>query len=64
LNGKRQFLAYFYDVNLLMGNIDTINKSTETVIDAGKEIGLEGKAEKTVGIAGHVSICVLHVGFH
>jgi hypothetical protein len=33
-------------VNLLGNNADTINKNTETFINASKEIGLEIKAEK------------------
>jgi hypothetical protein len=32
----------------MMGdNIDTINKNTETIIDASKEVGLEVNIEKT-----------------
>jgi hypothetical protein len=46
LKGTHQFLAYADDVNLL-GDIDTIKKSTETSIDASKEDGLEVNAEKT-----------------
>jgi hypothetical protein len=34
------------DVNILGDNVDTINKNTETVIDASKEDGLEVNAEK------------------
>jgi hypothetical protein len=34
-------------VNLLGDNIDTIKKNTETLIDAGKEVGLEINVEKT-----------------
>jgi hypothetical protein len=34
-------------VNLLGHNIDTIKKSTETLFDASKEVGLEVNAEKT-----------------
>jgi hypothetical protein len=34
-------------VNLLGDNIDTINKNTETLIDASKEVGLETNLEKT-----------------
>jgi hypothetical protein len=34
-------------VNLLGDNRDTIKKSTETVIDASKEVGLEVNTEKT-----------------
>jgi ABC-type siderophore export system fused ATPase/permease subunit len=35
------------DVYLLANNVDTINKSTETLIDAAKEVGLEVNKEKT-----------------
>jgi hypothetical protein len=41
LNGTHQLLAYADDVNLVGGNIDTIKKNTETLIDAGKEVCLE-----------------------
>jgi hypothetical protein len=44
LNGAHQFMAYDDDVNLLGNNIDTMRKSTETLFDAGKEIGLEVNA--------------------
>jgi hypothetical protein len=47
LNGANQLLAYADDVNLLGDNIDIINKNTETLIDASKEVGLEVKVEKT-----------------
>jgi hypothetical protein len=47
LNGTHQLLAYADDVNLLGDNIDTINKNTETLIDASKEVGLEVNIEKT-----------------
>jgi hypothetical protein len=40
-------LAYVGDANLLGDNIDTVNKNTQTLIDASKEVGLEGKLEKT-----------------
>jgi hypothetical protein len=32
-------------MNLLGDNIDTINKNTETLIDASKEVGLEMNRE-------------------
>jgi hypothetical protein len=47
LNGTPQLLAYADDVNLLGGNIGTINKSTETLIDASKVVCLEVNVEKT-----------------
>jgi hypothetical protein len=34
-------------VNLLGGNIDTVKKNTETLLDAIKEVGLEINVEKT-----------------
>jgi hypothetical protein len=47
LNGTHQLLAYADDVNLLGDNIDTIEKNTETLTDASKEVGLEINVEKT-----------------
>jgi hypothetical protein len=47
LNGTHQLLAYADDLNLLGDNIDTIEKNTETVIDASKEVGLEINVERT-----------------
>jgi hypothetical protein len=41
LNGTHQPLAYADDGNLLGDNMGTINKNTETLIDASKEVGLE-----------------------
>jgi hypothetical protein len=46
-NGTHQLLAYADDVNLLGDNIDTINKSSEIVIDACKEVDLEIRIQKT-----------------
>jgi hypothetical protein len=37
VNGTHHLLAYADDVNLLGGNIDTINRNTETLRDASKE---------------------------
>jgi hypothetical protein len=47
LNGTNQPLAYADEVNILGENIDTIQKNTEALFDAGKEVGLEVKSEKT-----------------
>jgi hypothetical protein len=47
LNGTHQLLAYADDVNLLGNNISTMNRNTETFIDASEEIGLEINIEKT-----------------
>jgi hypothetical protein len=47
LNGTHRLLAYADDVNLLGDNTDIINKNTETLIDASKEVGLEVNVEKT-----------------
>jgi hypothetical protein len=47
LNETHQLLPYADDANLLGDNIDTIKKSTETLIDASKEVGLEINVEKT-----------------
>jgi hypothetical protein len=45
-NGTHQLLAYV-GVNLLGDNVDTIEKNTEALIDASKEVGLEINVEKT-----------------
>jgi hypothetical protein len=47
LNGTHQLLAYANDVNILRYNIDTIKKSTKTLIVASKEGCLEIDVEKT-----------------
>jgi hypothetical protein len=47
LNGAHQLLFYADDVNLLGDNIDTINKSSKTLVDDSKEVGLEINVEKT-----------------
>jgi hypothetical protein len=47
LNGTHQLLAYPDDVNLLGDDIDTVIRNTETLIHAGKEVGMEVNVEKT-----------------
>jgi hypothetical protein len=46
LNGTHQLLVCA-DVNLLGGNMNIINKKTEVLLDASKEVCLEVNAEKT-----------------
>jgi hypothetical protein len=47
LNGEHQLLVYADDVNVLEDNMNTVKKTTETLIDASKEIGLEVNIEIT-----------------
>jgi hypothetical protein len=47
LNGTDQLLAHADDVNLMGDNIVTIKKSTETLTEDSKEVGIEVNVEKT-----------------
>jgi hypothetical protein len=47
LNGTHQLLAHFYDVNIAGENIDIIQKNTEALLHAGKEVDLQVNPEKT-----------------
>jgi hypothetical protein len=52
LNGAHRLLVCADDVNLVLGDdIDTVKKSTETLIDASKEAGLEVNRRKTEHIS-------------
>jgi hypothetical protein len=46
LKGTHQLLAYADNVNVLGDNIDTIEKNTETLIHASREVGLQINVEK------------------
>jgi hypothetical protein len=46
MNGTHQLLAYA-DVNIVVENVDTIQKNTKALLDASKEAGLEVNPEKT-----------------
>jgi hypothetical protein len=50
LNGTHRLLVCADDVNLLGDNIDTINKNTQTLVGASKEVRLEVNAEKIIYI--------------
>jgi hypothetical protein len=40
-------LAYADDVNLLGDSVNTVKENSETILEAGRDIGLEINAEKT-----------------
>ena len=46
-NGTHQLLVYADDVNILGGSIHTIKKTSDTLVVASKETGLEINADKT-----------------
>jgi hypothetical protein len=47
LNGTHQILVYADNVNILGENISTKEKSTETLLEACRDVGLEVNTEKT-----------------
>jgi hypothetical protein len=47
LNGAHQLAVYADDVNILGGSVHTVQKNTEALVVACKEIGLEVNADKT-----------------
>jgi hypothetical protein len=46
LNGTHQRLAYADDVNVLGGDVHAVQKNTEALVAAAREIGLEVNADK------------------
>jgi len=47
LNGKHQLVVYAGDVNILGGSVYSIEKNTEALVIASKEIGLEVNTDKS-----------------
>jgi hypothetical protein len=50
-------LAYADDVNIVGGNIDTIQRNTKPLLDVNKEVGLEVNPEKAEYTRMLVSLC-------
>jgi hypothetical protein len=46
LNGTHQLLVYANDINLLGDSVNTIKENSETLLEAGRDIGLEINTEK------------------
>jgi hypothetical protein len=47
LNGTHQLVVYADDVNFLGDGTNTIKESSETLLEASRDTGLEINAEKT-----------------
>jgi hypothetical protein len=47
LKGTHQLLVYADDVNIVNKNIKMVNKKTEAILEASKEVGLEVNTEET-----------------
>jgi hypothetical protein len=47
LNGTHQLLVYADGINIMGGIVHAIKKNTDSLVVAGKEIGLEVNADKT-----------------
>jgi hypothetical protein len=48
MNGTHQLLVYANDINLLGDSINTTKENTETLLEAGKDVGLEINVEMTM----------------
>jgi len=51
LNGTHRLPVYADDINIMSGNVHTIKKNTEVLVDSSKETGLEVNADKTKHIS-------------
>jgi hypothetical protein len=47
LNGRHQLLIYAVDFTILDENINTVQESTEALLEANREVGLEVNTERT-----------------
>jgi hypothetical protein len=47
LNGTRQISVYADDINFTGDSVNTIKENSQTLLEAGRDIGLETNAEKT-----------------
>jgi hypothetical protein len=47
LNRTHQLLVHADDINLFGGSVNTIKEKSETLLEAGRDVGLETNAEKT-----------------
>jgi hypothetical protein len=61
LNGAYQILVHAHDVNILGGSIHTVRKSTEALVIASMETGLEVNADKTKYIVHSRDIHSMHI---
>jgi hypothetical protein len=61
LCGSHQLLRYVGDVNLLGDNINTVNKNRGTLIDAGKEVGLNKNVKEVSVFCSLVTIMLVQL---